>query len=241
MNDDLLTASSDFVSHSISLLYKMDPLVDGLIGSMEAFDRSIMDTEMEGADVILPFATMNEGKIKEAVEVLRPFGIEVTPLSLDLVEPDVGSIEAVTRVKLEQVRKMGYQRAMVDDAGIFFAAYKGFPGVLTKRVFERIGYRGVMKLLEGETRKAWFEGAVAVMWDGEEVCFPEHTPGHLLEELPKKIRPEPGFPFNPLFVPDGAARTLSEMTQEERQRYSYRGKALRRVAQWLSSRPGVKE
>ncbi|MFC4077489.1 non-canonical purine NTP pyrophosphatase [Salinithrix halophila] len=183
--------------------------------------------------MILPFATKNEGKLKEAEQVLMPCGIQVTPLSLELAEPDSGSIEEVAREKMRQVMEMGYRRAMVDDAGIFFAAYQQFPGILTKRIFERIGYKGIMKLLEGETRKVWFEGAVGVLWDGESAIFSARTSGRLLKMNPSDIQPEPGFPFNPLFVPDGETRTFAEMKPEEREAYSYRGRALKKAVHWL--------
>lgn len=190
--------------------------------------------------MILPFATTNEGKIQEAEQVLRPLGIEVVSLPLELLEPDAGTIEEVTREKLRQVKEMGLQRVMVDDAGIFFAAYPHFPGILTKRVVERIGYKGIFKLLQGESRDAWFEGAIAILWDGEINTFSARTDGRLLECLPSDVTPEPGFPFNPLFVPAGADRTLAEMSPRERERYSYRGKVLKEAARWLMERNGSK-
>ncbi|MFD1427481.1 non-canonical purine NTP pyrophosphatase [Kroppenstedtia sanguinis] len=186
--------------------------------------------------MILPFATQNQGKLTEARQVLEPMGIQVDPLPLDLAEPDFGSVEEVTREKLRQVQAMGYQRGMVDDAGIFFNAYDGFPGILSKRVFQRIGYKGVMRLLEGESREAWFEGAVAVLWDGETAIFSGKTPGHLLKADPADLSPEPDFPFNPIFIPRGDERTLSQMSPQERKKYSYRRKALEELASWLKQR-----
>ncbi|SFS32624.1 non-canonical purine NTP pyrophosphatase [Marininema halotolerans] len=183
--------------------------------------------------MILPFATMNEDKLKEAKRVLSPHGIQVTSLPVPLVEPDTGSIESVAWEKLKQVRERGYERAMVDDAGIFFAAYPFFPGILTKRIFNRIGYKGMLKLLEGESRQAWFEGAMGVLWDGETVVFSAKTPGEILEHVPHHTPEEPGFPFNRIFVPEGEHRTFGEMSMEEREAYSYRGQVLKKVAHWL--------
>ncbi|SDW45564.1 dITPase [Marininema mesophilum] len=183
--------------------------------------------------MILPFATTNDDKLKEAERVLKPHGIEVTPLRLTLMEPDTGSIEAVAWEKLKQVCELGYERVMVDDAGIFFAAYPHFPGILTKRVFDRIGYKGILKLLEGESRQAWFEGAMGVIWDGERAVFSAKTPGRLLGKVPQNMPDEPGFPFNRIFVPDGETRTFAQMSLEEREAYSYRGQVLHRIASWL--------
>jgi len=122
--------------------------------------------------VKLRFVTENVGKLEEARTVLSPLGIEVVHHSLALVEPVEGGIEDVCLEKLRQVRRTGLNRVMVDDAGLFLKAYPGFPGVLTKRIFDQIGYRGFMKLLSGESRQAWLEGTVAVLWDGRFAVSP---------------------------------------------------------------------
>lgn len=184
----------------------------------------------------LRFVTENAGKLAEARSILSPLGIEVIHEPLPLVEPEEGTIEAVCLEKLRQAKRMGLDRVMVDDAGVFLAAYKGFPGVLTKRIFDLIGYRGFMKLLEGESRQAWFEGAVAVAWDGEIRCFTARTPGRIIEADPDSLQPEPGFPFNPIFVPEGEDRVLSEISPEKRLKHSYRRKALEQLAAWLKKR-----
>lgn len=184
----------------------------------------------------LGFVTENAGKLAEARSILSPLGIELYHVALPLREPEEGTIREVCLEKLRQVRRMGLDRVMVDDAGIFLAAYQGFPGVLTKRIFDLIGYKGFMKLLAGESRKAWFEGAVAVLWDGEIRCFFAKTPGKIIEADPENLQPEPGFPFNPIFVPEGEDRVLSEIPPEERLKHSYRRKALEQLAAWLKKR-----
>lgn len=189
-----------------------------------------------GKTVKLRFVTENVGKLEEARSILSPLGIEVIHHSLMLMEPVEGRIEEVCLEKLRQVRRMGLNRVMVDDAGLFLKAYPGFPGVLTKRIFDQIGYRGFMKLLAGESRQAWLEGAVAVLWDGKIRCFTARTHGSIIEAEPESLRPEPGFPFNPVFVPEGEDRVLSELSPEKRLEHSYRRKALEQLAAWLKER-----
>lgn len=181
----------------------------------------------------LPFATANEGKLEEARRVLAPYGIEVVPLKVDIWEPKEGSVSEIALEKLRQVRAQGYQRVMVDDAAIFFAAYDQFPGVLTKRIFDRIGYRGIMKLLEGESRAAWFEGAVAVAWDHAEACFTAQTHGEIITCEPEEIVMQSGMPFNPIFIPENEQRVWADLSLEEQLKISYRGKALKQLATWL--------
>lgn len=179
------------------------------------------------------FATQNKAKLQEASQVLTPLGIEVERVSIPLYEPDAGTAGEIAAIKLEQARQQGYETVMVDDAGIYFAAYDQFPGILSKRIFHRIGYKGIRKLLEGEVRDAWFEGAVAVAWRGRTETFIGTTHGRIIEEIDDQMQPDPGVPFDRIFIPDGDVRVLSAMTDQERLHYSYRRKALEKLAAWL--------
>jgi XTP/dITP diphosphohydrolase len=183
------------------------------------------------------FATQNEAKLKEAIDVLAPMGIEVESLPIVLHEPDVGTMAEVAEIKLKQVLEQGYDTVMVDDAGIFFAAFDSFPGVLTKRVFDRIGYKGIRKLLEGEVRDAWFEGAVAVACKGQTAIFTAKTHGRICDQIDDEMIPNRAIPFDRIFIPDGDTRVLHDVPLEERLRYSYRRKAMEKMAEWLKKLP----
>ncbi|WP_168188739.1 non-canonical purine NTP pyrophosphatase [Thermoflavimicrobium daqui] len=182
----------------------------------------------------LLFATSNPGKLNEAIQVLEPFGIEVVECSLELVEPDVNTVREVAAQKLKQAIDQGYDQVMVDDTGIYFAAYQQFPGVLTKRIFHGIGYRGIAKLLEGEDRTAWFEGAIAICWNGQVQLFTGMTNGRIIDQIGEDIKPEPGFPYDPIFIPEGEMEVLQNLPREKRLFYSYRRIALEKMVKWLS-------
>ncbi|TCS95693.1 non-canonical purine NTP pyrophosphatase [Hazenella coriacea] len=179
------------------------------------------------------FATQNQGKIEEANQVLAPLGYEVVGVQVPMVEPDTGTVEEIARTKLQQAMKHGYERIMVDDAGIYFTAYPQFPGVLSKRIFHRLGYRGLEKLLKDESREAWFEGAVSVYWDGHIQTFMGRTYGHLIEPLTSIQDENHSFPYDPAFIPQGDTRVLQQMSLEEKLVYSYRRRALEKMAKWL--------
>jgi len=181
----------------------------------------------------LYFVTQNEGKLAEARQYLRPLGIEVEGVSIPLLEPGEGTVKEISRIKLEQAIEAGYDRVMVDDAGIYLEAYPAFPGVLSKRIFHQIGYRGIRKLLEGESRKAWFEGAISISWNGKTETFTGVTRGRIIQDIRDDLEPVPEFPFDPIFIPDGADRVMKEMPLDERLSYSYRRKALEKLAAWL--------
>lgn len=180
----------------------------------------------------LTFVTSNEGKWQEAQDVLSPYGFEVQPITYDFAEPTAGTIEQIAIQKLQQIRNQGYRRVFVEDSGIFFAAYHQFPGVLSKRVFQGIGYRGLEKLLHNESKDAWFSGTVALDWDGEIKTFSASIDGTIVKKKPS-LAPEPGLPFDPIFVPTGEERVFAALSLEKRRQYSYRRRALINMANWI--------
>lgn len=179
------------------------------------------------------FVTQNKAKVAEAKGILAPYGIEVEQRTVSFVEPDKGTVEETARAKLEQVLKKGLDQFMVDDAGIYFAAYTDFPGILSKRIYERIGYKGIYKLLHGEKREAWFRGAVGVCFNGEMKIFSGETRGHIIERMDGLKNAVSDFPYDPIFIPEGESRVLSQLSENEWKIYSYRRKALVRMAEWL--------
>lgn len=187
----------------------------------------------------LLFATSNEGKIREARYVLSPLGFEIRPIEMDFDEPITGSISEIALHKLHQVLAKGMTHVFVEDSGIFFDAYHQFPGILSKRVFQGIGYRGIEKLLMHESKKAWFEGAIAAHWQGAIKVFSAKTFGHLFFQSEQTLAPESGLPFDPIFVPEGENCVLQQLPYEQRIKHSYRRKALVKMAHWMDQQ-GVK-
>jgi XTP/dITP diphosphohydrolase len=189
------------------------------------------------------FLTTNKGKLQEAQLALQPMGIHVISYPVEIKEPGEGTIEEIAIDKLEQallylVKQDGavwYDRSIVvDDAGIFFEAYNRFPGIFTKRLFHSIGYKGVMKLLEGENRSAYFEGVLALYRQGKKKTFQSFTYGKIAHEKSDAPLNE-GFPYNSVFIPVGEdrERVFAEMNEQERLAYSYRKKAFDQLGAWI--------
>jgi len=181
----------------------------------------------------LIFTTTNPEKLKEAQLALEPFGHKVTGKSFQFYEPDEGSMEDIARLKLTQIKEDTDLPVFVDDSGIFFEAYNDFPGVLTRRFFQMIGYKGVKKLLFNENRNAYFHGVVAVKWRDKEGIFHGKTFGKIINEIPDDLPEGLRFPFDPIFIPYGETTVLAQMPVEKRIQYSYRKKALIKMGEWL--------
>ena len=129
---------------------------------------------------------------------------------------------------------------MADDTGLFIDALGGEPGIQAAywggenlSVEERMQH--CLKSLTGFTdRRATFRTTVVVSSPtGEEWVFVGEVPGSLLE-MPR-VAPQPKMPYSALFVPEGDTRSWAEMTTEEENTLSHRGKAFRAVLAFLET------
>jgi non-canonical purine NTP pyrophosphatase (RdgB/HAM1 family) len=171
----------------------------------------------------LVFVTSNTGKAREASHFLgRP--IEARPL--DLLEIQSLSFEEVVRAKAVDAASRLGAAVLVDDSGLSFPAWNGFPGPFTRWVLEAAGPEGLARmagLLPGRRVEAVAALAMARPGDGpEEVVVAE---GRVSGTIAPSPRGSNGFGWDVIFVPDGGDRTWAEMTGEEKNASSHRGRA----------------
>jgi XTP/dITP diphosphohydrolase len=181
------------------------------------------------------FVTLNLHKFNEARQVLAEKGIATALLKIQVAEIQDNNLEKIAKASvLEAVEKTALP-VLVEDAGLFIEALKGFPGPYSSYVFQTLGTRGVLKLMRGiEKRNAYFHSVVA-FYSPEQaspICFHGKVEGKIaLKEQGKK-----GFGFDPIFVPkEGTGKTFAEMTTAEKNKFSHRAQALREFANWYTS------
>jgi XTP/dITP diphosphohydrolase len=195
----------------------------------EATFLDIFDLFYSGGVMRLAFVTSNPGKVKEAKKYFEPLGINVYQLKIEYPEIQADTLEEVAEYGLRWLSERIKNPFFLDDSGLFVDALKGFPGVYSAYVYKTIGYEGILKLLQGEkNRRAYFKSVVAY-WDGDIHMFTGIVKG----EITEKPRGSGGFGFDPVFRPEGFDRTFAEMTTEEKNLISHRGRALRAFATWL--------
>jgi XTP/dITP diphosphohydrolase len=187
-------------------------------------------------------ATRNAGKVAELQRILAPYDVHL--LSLD----DVASYEpgpetepsfagnALAKAR-EACRHTGLP-SVADDSGLAVDALNGMPGVLSARWAGRHGddlanlvlVLGQVADVPDERRGARFVcAAAAALPDGQEVVVEGEMRGVLLREP----RGTNGFGYDPIFRPDGESRSSAELTSEEKDAISHRGKAFRALAPLL--------
>jgi XTP/dITP diphosphohydrolase len=190
----------------------------------------------------LVIATHNPGKLAEMRELLAPYGIDATSVGeLGLKEPDETGMtfHDNARIKAEAAAKATGLPAFADDSGLVVDALDGAPGIHSarwagpERNFARAMETTEEKLRERgattpERRKAHFVSALCVAWPDGHV---EEFEGRVTGTLVWPPRGGQGFGYDPMFLPDGHARTFGEMPREEKHGLPPRGKGLSHRAQ----------
>lgn len=179
----------------------------------------------------LPFITGNAGKAEEAKAALGPLGIEVEQRRIPHPEIQADTLEEVARERALWLRDRVDGPFIVDDAGLFLDALKGFPGVYSAYAYKTLGWQGVLALLQGkQDRGARFEAVIAYMEPG--MAAPFLFKGVCRGSILDGPRGAQGFGFDPVFVPEKGGRTFAELSTEEKNPLSHRGKALARFGAW---------
>lgn len=148
--------------------------------------------------------------------------------TMEIQDDDIERIAMVSALSI--VREVNLP-IIVEDAGLFIEALNGFPGPYSSYVYRTIGVNGILKLMSNvENRRAYFKSAVAFCDPGGELkCFQ----GVVYGKIAREARGSGGFGFDPIFKPDEEpTRTFSEMSIEEKNKFSHRAKALRKFAEW---------
>jgi XTP/dITP diphosphohydrolase len=175
--------------------------------------------------------TGNSNKAREVADILSRYGIEVRQADLDLPEVQSDSVEEVARLFAAEAYGRLKAPLIVEDAGLFIEALKGFPGAYSAYVFRTIGNGGILKLMEGlSQREATFRSAIAYCGEGAKVrVFVGEAPGEIA------LRDRGTYwGFDPIFIPrEGDGRTYAEMGKEVKDGISHRRKALDKLAAYL--------
>lgn len=185
----------------------------------------------------ITFVTGNPGKVEELQALLAPHGTEVVQDDRGYPEIQADTLEAVARAGAAALLANGLEPPFVlEDAGLFVSALRGFPGVYSRYALDTLGCQGLLKLLvdvEQELRTAAFEARLHyVDADGGHHGFSGRCTGRIAE----RMAGEGGFGFDPVFIPDGDTRTFAELSAEEKNARSHRAAAAQAFVQALRNR-----
>lgn len=186
----------------------------------------------------LVFATNNAHKLREVSQVV---GDEFTLVSLrecGIVE-DIPEEQPTLEGNALQKARYIYARTgldcFADDTGLEVDALGGEPGVRSARYAtdghdDEANKRLLLERMEGiEARGAQFRTAIALIIGGKEYLFEGIVRGNITTEE----KGEGGFGYDPLFVAEGHSLSFAEISAEEKNAISHRGRAVRKLAEFL--------
>ena len=202
------------------------------------------------------FATGNKGKLREAAEILGE-GFELSSLQdVGIYEdvPETGNTLTANSLQKAQyvLEKCGCD-CFADDTGLEVDALGGAPGVYTARyagddkdfnknmdkvLYELARLQNESKVaaslglkMKPFSRRARFKSVITLMANGK----PHFFEGTLEGVIAHEKSGNGGFGYDPIFIADEfPGMTLADISEEEKNDISHRGKALRAMAQWLA-------
>lgn len=187
----------------------------------------------------LVIASNNEGKIREIRSIVE--GIELLSLqdigfSEDIPEP-YHTFEENALAKAAAINRFCDKNVFADDSGICVNALNGAPGVISAHYSgERDDEKNLQKVLQelqaAEDRSAFYKAVICLVWDGEVYYFEGICEGTIITEK----RGTGGFGYDPIFVPNGYDQTFGELPLTIKNGISHRGKAVRKMAEFLQDK-----
>jgi XTP/dITP diphosphohydrolase len=187
----------------------------------------------------LILATRNPHKLREFGRLLAPAGIEVRPLPDDVVlPPEDGETFAENALPKARTAASATGRpAIADDSGIEAAALAGRPGVYSARYagLAATDEENLAKLMHEAPAGSALRYVCALVYVEPAAGVEQLFFGYCTGSLASERRGNGGFGYDPAFLPDGdpSGRTMSELTDEEKDRISHRGAAVSELLRWL--------
>ena len=190
------------------------------------------------------FATTNAGKIKEIKEILSDFDVEVASMKEMSITADIeengATFEENSLIKARAVSQLPGLPALADDSGLEVDYLNGEPGIYSARYLGRdtdYDYKNnyiIKKLKDAkdEERSARFVCVISlVLPDGREFV----KKGVMEGRIGYEIKGENGFGYDPIFYLPEYGKTSAEISAEEKNKISHRGKALSAMKELIAS------
>jgi XTP/dITP diphosphohydrolase len=195
-------------------------------------------------------ASGNAGKLRELEALLAPFGFVLTAQSAFGIEtpPETGeTFVANALLKARYAARLAGHPALADDSGIEVDALQGRPGVYSARfagegACDRDNLEKMLRELDGVPpvkRSARYQ-CVIVLVSSPDDPQPVIAQGTWEGRIALQPAGRGGFGYDPIFVPAGSDRTAAQLSAEEKNAVSHRGRALRALLSQLArvSNPG---
>ncbi len=172
------------------------------------------------------FVTGNEGKLKEAREILKT---EIEAISIDLPEIQALEVLDVVKDKAQRAYNEIKKPVLIEDTGVYIKDWNNFPGALIKWMMKTVDCEGIVKMIEPFENKDAYAETVLCYYDGEKFnIFNGKIEGKIVSPRGKN-----GFGWDPIFEVEKNSKTFAEMTDDEKNSISMRKIAFEKLREFL--------
>ena len=174
------------------------------------------------------FASSNEHKFQEAERILANLGMQINLFKTTLEEIQSNNLNDIAEKKAINAYDLIQKPVIIEDDGLFINTLNGFPGPYSSYVYDTIGNKGIMGLLENsEIRDAKFVSIIAYCdSDCDVKLFESSIPGKISSIIEKG-----GWGYDPIFIPDGESKTYANVSDKDK--FSHRSAALTKFSNWF--------
>lgn len=185
------------------------------------------------------FATGNPHKVEELKAIAESCGVNniefvLPPNGFDPIENGT-TFEENSFIKAKEANRLTGLISLADDSGLCVEALNDGPGIHSARYADTAQAR-IDKLLDAikndVNRKAKFVCAMTLLDENGNIIF--QTRGECKGEISKSQSGFHGFGYDPIFIVEGTNLTMAEMSEQEKNKISHRGHALRQVLDFIN-------
>lgn len=184
-------------------------------------------------------ATSNPHKVEEMNEIAKGKGVEFILPDCEKFDPIEDGITFIDNAKIKAIYASKNSKTgelfLADDSGLCVDYLNGEPGIHSAR-YEKTPELRIEKLLKNMenagNRRAHFVCALCLADKNGNVLH--ETEGRVYGKIAYCASGTNGFGYDPVFVVDNLNKTMAELSQDEKNRLSHRGQALKKMLEWVS-------
>ena len=181
--------------------------------------------------------TSNPHKIKEMNEIAKDYNVEFLLPDCKNFNPDESgeTFGENAEIKAKEASKVSSgELFLADDSGLCVDFLKGAPGIHSAR-YDTTPLKRTNKLLgemnNTDNREAYFVCALCLVDSSGKIVHKEE--GRVYGEIAHAPYGKGGFGYDPIFIVKGLNKTMAELSDDEKNKISHRGQALKNMLEWL--------
>ena len=174
------------------------------------------------------FVSSNTHKFEEAKRILSKMQVDITLFKTELEEIQSNSLADIAKRKAIDAYTKVQKPVIIEDDCLFIDSLDGFPGPYSSYVYDTIGNKGIVKLLENyQVRDAKFVAIIAYCNGIDNVqLFESNISGKI-----STVIEQGGWGYDPIFIPDGESKTYANISDKDQ--FSHRAESLRKFVDWF--------